>query len=69
MPTYRKTPVAARELGLTYTQLVGLIRYGHIAPPGRDSSNDFVWTDADMDRARAALAARRKRRKAVADAR
>jgi hypothetical protein len=58
---YRKTPVAARELEVKYYQLIGLIRYGHIDPPQRDSSGDYIWTDDDLARARAALQARRRR--------
>jgi hypothetical protein len=57
---YRKSPVAAREAGITYAQLIGLMRYGHLEPPQRDSSGDFIWTDADMERVRAVLAARRR---------
>jgi hypothetical protein len=60
--TYRKTPLAARELGVPYYVLIGLMRYGKLEPPGRDSSGDFVWTDDDMARARQVLAARRPRR-------
>jgi hypothetical protein len=63
---YRKTPVAAKEVGLKYHQLIGLLRYGHIDPPQRDSSGDFIWTDEDMARVRAALAARGKREVASA---
>jgi hypothetical protein len=59
---FRKTPMAARELGITYCQLIGLLRYGKITPPQRDSSGDFVWQDADLARARKALDARRHRR-------
>jgi hypothetical protein len=60
MPNYRKTPVAARELGTTYHRLMGLLRFGKIDPPARDSSGDYVWTDADLERARAALEQGRK---------
>jgi hypothetical protein len=59
---YRKTPVAARELGVPYYVLTGLLRYGKIDPPGRDSSGDFLWTDADIERARQILADRRQRK-------
>lgn len=58
--TFRKTPVAAREVPCTYTQLISLIRYGKIDPPARDTSGDFVWLDEDIERARQALAAKRK---------
>jgi DNA-binding transcriptional MerR regulator len=61
--TYRKTPIAARESGITYHRLISLMRYGHLAPPGRDSSGHFVWTDADLERIRQALAAPRTQRK------
>jgi hypothetical protein len=57
---YRKTPVAAKELGVTYHVLVGLMRYGKLEPPGRDSSGDYVWTDHDMERAHQALNERRR---------
>jgi hypothetical protein len=56
----RKTPVVARELQVTYHRLIGLIRYGKITPPGRDSSGDFAWTDEDIERARRALLSTRK---------
>jgi len=58
--------VAARELGKTYHQLIGLIRFNKIDPPARDSSGDYVWTDADMERARRALAKIRQLRPEVA---
>jgi hypothetical protein len=61
--TYRKTPAAARELKTTYHKLIGLVRFDKIDPPARDTSGDYVWTDADMERARAALQA--MERKAV----
>jgi hypothetical protein len=60
-PVPVKTPIAARTLGLRYHQLIGLLRYGHIDPPGKDSSGDYVWTEADIERARQALAARQRR--------
>jgi hypothetical protein len=52
---YRKTPIAARELQVSYWELMGLLRSGRIDPPSRDTSNHFIWTDADLDRARKAL--------------
>jgi hypothetical protein len=65
MPGDRKTPVAARELGVSYNTLINLLRFDKIDPPGRDSSGDYVWTDGDLERAREALS-RLQRRKAVA---
>jgi hypothetical protein len=58
---YLKSPAAARELGITYSTLSNLIRHGHIAPPPKDSSGDFVWLPEDLERVRAVLAARRPR--------
>jgi hypothetical protein len=59
--TYRfwKTPAAARELGTTYHRLIGLLRFGKITPPGRDSSGDYVWSQRDLERARRALEGKR----------
>jgi hypothetical protein len=64
-----KTPVAAKQLGVSYHQLIGLLRFGKIDPPDRDSSGDYLWSQADLDRAREALAKlRRPRREGVASA-
>jgi DNA-binding transcriptional MerR regulator len=57
---YLKTPEAARELGVTYHRLMGLIRFGRINPPQRDGSGDYVWDEADIARAREALQAVRR---------
>jgi hypothetical protein len=63
MKNPRKSPTAARELGVSYHQLAGLLRSRKIPPPQKDSSGDYIWTDEDLDRARQALAVdlRRKR--------
>jgi hypothetical protein len=57
----RKTPAAARELGVTVYRLHSLIRGGKLPPPQKDTSGDFIWTDADVDRARRALTLDRRR--------
>jgi hypothetical protein len=57
---YLKTPGVCRELSCTYSLLANLMRSGRLAPPQKDSSGDFVWTPADVERARAALASRRR---------
>jgi hypothetical protein len=57
-----KTPVAARTLGVSYHQLISLIRFGKIQPPERDSSGDYLWADSDLERAREAFAARSRPR-------
>jgi hypothetical protein len=57
MGTIRKTPVAAKELNVSYHQLIGLVRFGKLdPPPGRDSSGDYLWSDEDLARAREAFA-------------
>jgi hypothetical protein len=62
----RKTPVAAAELKTTYHKLIGLVRFGKIPPPARDSSGDYLWDESDLERARQAL--RPRAPKEVADA-
>lgn len=59
----RKSPIAARELGVPYYRLIGLLRSEKLQPPQKDSSGDYVWTDADLEAARQAMAIdyRRKR--------
>ena len=52
----RKTCEAARELGVTREKLTGLLRRGRIEPPEKDISGDYWWSDADLERARQALA-------------
>jgi len=56
---FRKTPVAARELGISYHRLIGLVRYDKITAPARDTSGDYLWADADIARAKAAISAMR----------
>jgi hypothetical protein len=56
--TYLKTPAAARTLNTTYHRLIGLLRFGHLVPPQKDSSGDYCWTDSDLERARQALTRR-----------
>jgi hypothetical protein len=65
MPPFIKTPVAARELGVTYHRLIGLLRFNKIPAPVRDSSGDYLWSPDDITRARQAL---QPRAKEVADA-
>ena len=43
-----KTPVAAKQLNITYTRLMSLIRYGKVTPPQKDSSGDYQWTADDL---------------------
>jgi hypothetical protein len=62
----RKTPIAAREIGISQGHLHYLIRATKVSPPGRDTSGDYLWTDADIERAREALKIDRRRKAVVA---
>jgi hypothetical protein len=56
----RKTPQAAREAGIPLTHLYSLLRTGKLAPPAKDSSGHYVWSDADVARIFQALAGDRR---------
>jgi hypothetical protein len=56
-----KSRAAIRALGCSYDQLTGLLRRGRIPEPAKDESGDFWWSEADLERARQALAAGRRR--------
>jgi predicted site-specific integrase-resolvase len=58
----RKSPTAAQELGISYARLINLMRSGKLAPPKKDSSGDYLWTEADMEAARKALMIDRRKR-------
>jgi hypothetical protein len=60
--SFLKSRVVADQLGISYYNLFELIRSKHLTPPDKDSSGDYVWTPADVERARAALADRVQRR-------
>jgi hypothetical protein len=64
--TYRKTPIAARQLDTSYHQLFNLIRFNKIKPPERDTSGHYIWTDGDLARARQAIQESRTRKGARA---
>jgi hypothetical protein len=57
-----KTQAMCRQEKFGYWQVVGLLRSGRIHPPQKDSSGDFVWTAADIERVRKALAERKSRK-------
>jgi len=61
----RKTRSAARELGVTYAKLWGVLRSGKMPPPAKDESGDYVWADSDLKRAREALAIDLRRKQTV----
>jgi hypothetical protein len=57
-----KTPIAAKQLGVPVYKLASLIRFQKITPPEKDTSGDYIWAAADIERARAALAQGRSRK-------
>jgi hypothetical protein len=61
-PAYLKTAAAAAALNTTYHRLIGLVRFGKIEPPPKDSSGDYLWDADDLERARQALAIDRRRK-------
>jgi hypothetical protein len=52
---YLKTPMAALDLGVSVTRLGSLLRRRAIPAPQKDSSGDYIWSPADLRRARQAL--------------
>jgi DNA-binding transcriptional MerR regulator len=62
-----KTKAVADLLGITYHRLFELIRSNKIPSPQKDSSGDYVWTEQDIERARHALAARRRPQQEVVE--
>jgi hypothetical protein len=58
----RKTRQASRKLGVSYWRLIGMLRSDKFQPPKKDASGDFVWSTADLDRNRVALADGRRQR-------
>lgn len=65
----RKTREILHELGAgaTYHRLVAALRSGKIAPPEKDASGDFTWSQADVERARQALATDLRRKRSGAE--
>jgi hypothetical protein len=60
--THRKSPAAAKELGISYYRLIGLLRSEKVKPPRKDSSGDYLWSDQDLAAARVALSVDRRRK-------
>jgi hypothetical protein len=59
MPFF-KTPAVADLLGVTYWRLINLLRSRRLVPPAKDTSGDYVWAEADIERARVVLQSRRR---------
>jgi hypothetical protein len=57
-----KTPTLCAVIGATYGQIVSAIRGGKLTPPAKDTSGDYYWLPADVERARLAVATDRRRK-------
>jgi hypothetical protein len=64
----KKTKDVARELGISVLKLRAMLQNEKLEPPPKDSSGDYVWTDADVERARVAAQTDRRRRRPAAPA-
>jgi hypothetical protein len=60
------TRAAARQLGVTYTQLIYLINCDRMSPPRKNLSNGYEWSEADIQLARVALEQWRSKNQVVA---
>jgi hypothetical protein len=59
--SYLKSRAVADSLGVSYYRLFELLRSKRLAPPRKDSSGDYVWTQDDVQRARLALKGRHRK--------
>ena len=59
--SFLKTSAVADLLNVPYWRLFDLIRARKIRRPEKDASGDLIWSAADVESARQALAARRKK--------
>jgi hypothetical protein len=51
----RKSSAAAKELGISYYRLFGLLRAAKLPAPAKDTSGDYIWSDHDLEAARQIL--------------
>ncbi len=56
-----KTKDVAKQLGISYSRLINLIRCEKIEAPEKDSSADFVWSKQDVANAQKAMEDRIKK--------
>jgi hypothetical protein len=57
-----KTTIAARELGISYSRLMSLLRADKFRAPHKDSSGDYLWSQEDLEEAKQALSIDRRRK-------
>lgn len=60
-----KTTEVARQLGTPYHRIASALRSQKLSPPSKDYSGDFIWTEADVEALRQALAVDRRRKSPV----
>jgi hypothetical protein len=58
--SFLKTRSVCERLNVPYYVLFNLLRNGRLAPPAKDASGDYCWSEEDVERARLALVARRR---------
>jgi hypothetical protein len=58
-----KTPLVAKLLAVNYPLVRSLIRDGRMEAPPKDTSGHYLWSESDIERARAALKVDRRRKK------
>src|SRR5262245_28750959 len=59
----KTTRAAAREAGLMLAQITHAICHGKLVPPAKDETGRYLWTAADIERARQAVAVDRRRKR------
>jgi hypothetical protein len=57
-----KTMALCQQENVPCWTLMGWLRGGKLSPPGKDSSGDFIWDEAAVQRVRALKQARLQRR-------
>lgn len=58
----RKTSEVAKILDQPYYTIFNLVRGGHVRPPVKDGSGDYLWSEADIQQARQVINHRRARK-------
>jgi hypothetical protein len=53
--SFQKTSELVHQ-AISYHRIVAALRTGKLAPPRKDSSGDYVWSDADVERLKKVLA-------------
>ncbi len=67
MLPYLKTSQVADQLGVEFHRVDALIRRRKIPSPAKDGSGHLIWLPADVERAKAALAAIRAKKRPAAE--